>query len=110
MRIARLGSAPRARIGIAFEPHQIRFQIGRRLIAKIAILLQCLAENAMKLRRKARVELMDRLRFTIEDGVEDDRGCLAGKRNDARGHLIDHGAERKEIGTRIGELAASLFG
>ena len=56
-----------------------------------------------------RVERARRHRLAIEDAVEDDGGRRAGKTLPAGRHLVEHDAERKEIGARIEVLAARLL-
>ena len=60
--------------------------------------------------RNQRIQMRDRTRRAIEDRVVDDRRRAATERLDARDHLIEHRAEREEIGSRIDLLAARLLG
>ena len=50
-----------------------------------------------------------RRRIAIEDAVEHHRGGVAGKTLAAGGHLVEHHAEREQIGARIDFVAARLL-
>ena len=51
-----------------------------------------------------------RRRHAIQDGFEDHAGGFAAEGQDAGGHFVEHGAERKEIAASVQFLAANLFG
>ena len=67
-------------------------------------------DDGFELARCGRVLLGDRLGLTIQDGVEYERNRCSGERLPARGELIQHGAERKDVGARVELLAPRLLG
>ena len=107
--VGELGRAPGARIEVALEPHQVGLQVGRRLVAEVAVLLQRLAEDPAELRGQRRIGLHDRLRVAIQDRVEDDRRRLAREGQRAGRHLVEQRPEREDVGSRVGDLAARLL-
>ena len=56
------------------------------------------------------VDAARRHRFAIEDAVEDHRRRVAGETLPAGRHLVEHDAEREQVGARIEILAARLLG
>ncbi len=108
--IARLRRAASARLHVALEPHQVGLELGRGLVAHGAILLERLLEDARERRRERRVHLVDRGRLAIEDRLVDHRRGLAFERQHAGRHLVEHRAEREQVGARVGELSARLLG
>src|SRR5947199_108076 len=55
-------------------------------------------------------ELIRRNRSAIQDGIEDDRAGAALERKMACGHLIQHAADREQIGADIELLTTRLLG
>ena len=83
--------------------------VGRRLIAQAAVLLERLGDDPLELGGQMRVERARRHRRLVQNPVEDDGRRRAGERLPAGRHLVEHDAERKQIGARVELLAARLF-
>jgi hypothetical protein len=86
---------------LALQAFEVGSQLSSRLIAHLHILFQGLAEDPRQLRRRLRVEFCRWTRFAGKKAGKNDRGRRAGERLPARGHLIQHHAERKQIGARV---------
>jgi hypothetical protein len=106
----RLAGGETARIEITANPPQLRLEIGRVLIPQVAFLLERRRDDRLEARRNERVQVRDGTGRTIEDRVVDDRRRAATECLRARDHLIEHGAEREQIGSRIDRLSARLLG
>ena len=98
------------RLQLALQPQQIGADVRGALAPDIAILLEEVMDHPVELGRDAGVELQRRDRRAVEDRFEDDRRCRSGERQGASRHLIEHDAERKQIGARVQLFAARLLG
>src|SRR5215204_2758864 len=96
-------------LAVALHPLEIRSKVRRRLVAVAAVFFDRPADDALELRRNIRVELDGRLRFTIEERVEDDRRGISAEGAPPRRHLIKDDAEREQIGARVELLASGLL-
>src|SRR5262249_40363707 len=97
-------------VGIPFEPLQVTANIGRALIAQIAILLQSLRDNSLEVRRNLRVNAGDRGRVAIENCIEDDAGRVAGIRLTSRCHFLEQQPEGEDVTASIESFTANLLG
>ncbi len=66
-------------------------------------------EKVFQARWQIGIEPQRRRRCAFQDGVKDHAGRIAAKRQHARGHFVQHNAEREEVGARIQILAANLL-
>ncbi len=80
------------------------------LIAQLAILLQALGDDAVEFRRNVRIQSPRRGGPAIENGVKNQSRAVALERRGARRHLVQHRAEREQIGAGIDRLGPHLFG
>src|SRR5215469_685085 len=80
------------------------------LVAPLAILFHSFVDDSFDLVRNTRIQLADGSRGAVKDSVVHDRGGGPFEGLMARGHFIEHKAKRKEVGPRIENLAANLFG
>ena len=94
---------------IAAEPFEIGAQLGRGLIAQIAILFERLAEDFFEALRRFGIQLRGRRGRAIQNRVENYGSGVAAKRGAARGHLVEDRAKTKNIGARVEVFAASLL-
>src|SRR6202023_4425983 len=70
-----------SRIGIALEPLQIGAQVGRVLVAQVAIFFQSLVDDSFQLGWKVGVEPDGSSRSVKQDGLEDERRGIATEGN-----------------------------
>ena len=73
------------------------------------ILLEQLVEDLLEGQGQLGIGLAGRPRRAVQNAVEDDRGGGAGERKLARGHLVEHDAQRKKVGTVVEFFAARLL-
>jgi hypothetical protein len=85
-----------AGIRVPLQTLQIRAQFRSGLAPHVSILLQRLADDMFQFRGQIRLECQRRQRF-VQDGVKQDRRRVSQERRPARGHLIEHHAEREQI-------------
>ena len=90
---------------------ELRRDVARALPAVVGVLLQALAHHVVERRRRT-------CAWTLEIGG----GCadtiaairlvrrLALEGAASRGHLVEHGAEREDVGARVGRLPLELLG
>ncbi len=91
------------------QPLEIAAQIGRRLIPEVAILLERLRDDPIELRRHRRVHARGRRGLARQQRLErrDRRG--AGERQRPGRHLVQHDAEREDVGARVQFVAPRLL-
>ena len=94
---------------LALEPQEVGLQVRRRLVAELAVLLESLFEDLPELARHRRVRFRQRLRRTVQDRLEDDGVGVALERHLPGRHLVEHRAEREEVGPRVRELPPGLL-
>ena len=94
---------------LALQALQIVAQGAGALVTVIALFLQRLAHDRFKIRRQSGIPLAGRDRLGGEDGIEGEQHILAQERLAAGGHLVEHGAERKDIGARVELFPARLL-
>ena len=82
-------------------PAKLRLEVGRMLMSQLAVFFERGRDDRFETRRNNRVQQCDRARRTIEDRVEDDSRRAPAECLGARHHLVEHDAERKQIGPRI---------
>src|SRR5580698_6270007 len=80
---------------VALQAPEIAAEIGGRLVAQLAVLFKQLIKALLQLGRKRGIELRGGSGIALEDGIEDDGGSAAGKRQGAGRHLVDDRAEGK---------------
>ena len=51
-----------------------------------------------------------RCRVAVQNAVEDDRRRVARKTDPPGGHLVEHDAEREQVGARVQVFGARLLG
>ena len=97
--LARRGRAP-----------QVNGQVGRRLVAFRRILLEALEDDLLQPRRKLRAEAGRRRRRRIDDEVGEHERDAVLERETSRGHVVEHDAQRVEIGPRVDAPLHELLG
>ena len=95
---ARRAAYSLARPRIASQPLQIGAEVRRGLIAHARSFSSDFETMRSSSRRQHRVDRARRHRIAVEDAVEHDRGGVARKTLAARRHLVQHDAEREQIG------------
>ena len=103
------GRAPAAGVQVALQADEIGLELGGGLVAQVAVLLERLLQDARRAPAARRRHLAERRRIAVEDGVEDHRRRVARERQRAGRHLVQHRAEREQVGARVGELPARLL-
>src|SRR5580704_8269194 len=96
-------------VGVANHALQVAAHVGGVLVAKIAILLEGLGDDAFEFGWQIGIEAGGRWEGAIEDRVEDEARGIAAEGQRAGSHFVEHGAEGKEVGARIEFLAANLL-
>src|SRR5271165_4858650 len=76
--------------GIPLETLEIGLNLSSSLVANLAILFQCLADDVSKFLGEGRVQMQWRYGLFVQDGIEDRRGCRACKRHHPGGHLVEN--------------------
>jgi hypothetical protein len=82
----------------------------RRREPALAVLFDRLRDDALERQRHVGVELHRRQRLAVQDRVEHHGRRAALERLLARGHLVEHEAEREEVRADVQLLAARLLG
>ncbi len=90
-------------------PAHVAREVARRGVALLRVLLHAPLDDPAEGRRNARVQLGDGLRLFPDDRGERLRRRPALERALARGHLVEHGAERELVRTEVELLAAGLL-
>ena len=54
---------------VAFQPRQVAVQVGRGLVAQLAVLLQCLGNNALELGGHLSVQLPSRRGHSVQQAI-----------------------------------------
>ena len=96
-------------IGVAFQALQIGTNVGGVLVAKIAIFLQSLVDDIFQLLWKVGIEADRRDGSAVENGLEDQRRSVSAEGQCPGRHLIEHDAEREQIGASVEFFALSLL-
>ena len=110
VRLRRFVNRGMSAAAIALQPLQFGVEIGSVLVAQRAVFFQRARDDRFELRRNVGIQARRRGSFAIQDRFEDQPGRISAKRQSARGHFIQHHAERKKIGARVERLAAHLLG
>ena len=105
----RTQGCPSPGFDIPFQPLQVAAQVGRGLVAQIAILFEQLLDDLLQLGGQRRVQLRHRQGIMLQNAVEDDRRSRAIEGQPAGRHLIKDRAQRKQVGARIDFLATRLL-
>jgi hypothetical protein len=84
-------------------------QLPRTGVALLGRLGEQAVDHDLELGRQARVELAHPARLAVQDAVEHGARGRAGEGTLARHHLVEHRAEREEIGARVDRLAERLL-
>ena len=80
------------------------------LVAQVPILLQRLVDDSFQFCRQFRVESYRSHWGLVQNRIKQNRCGITAKRNLARGHLIQHGSEGKQIGASVKLLTSRLLG
>ena len=99
-----------AGVGVAFEALHFRADFGGVLIAQFAILFQGTVDDVLKRRGKIGIEADGRDRRALQNGVKDEAGSVAAKRQCTGGHFVEDNAEREEVAADVEIFAANLLG
>ena len=91
------------------QPLQIRSQISRMLVTRLAVLLQRLVDDPLKLRRHFRIQSHRRHRRAIQNRFENHASRFPAKWRHSGSHLVEHHAERKKIAARVQFFRAHLL-
>ena len=98
------------RLTIALQALEVRADLAGVLIAKLPILFQALADDALQFLRQPGIQSSHRRGRAIQDAVEDQPHAVAVKRWRARGHFVQHDAEREQVGAGVKVLRSHLLG
>src|SRR5713101_1370737 len=88
---------------------QVERQVTSRLETLLGILFQAVKHDAIKRGRDLRIGGEQIGGIFLENGTRCVRGSRPLKGATARKHFVEHGAEGKNVGTRISRLSAHLF-
>lgn len=99
-----------SRIASALQPLQVRANFRRVLVAELAILHQTLADDVLEFRRHLGIELHSGRRRAIQNRVEDQSRAVTVKGHRPGCHLVQHNAEREQIGAGVEVLRPHLLG
>ena len=97
-------------VRVAAHAFQIRHQILRGLVPVSGVLLERLHDDALELLGDLRVVVARRPRAEVEDGVVDEPRGRALERQVPAGHLVEHDAQREDVGPAVDGFAAHLLG
>ena len=97
-------------LDVAAQPLQVGQQIRGVLVAQVAVLLESLLDDLLEARRDRPVALEHRCRLANQDAGNHGTRRAAAERLDAGRHLVDHGAERKQVAPRVHLFAPGLLG
>ena len=79
------------------------------LVAQLAVFLQRAVDDIFQLGRQVRIQPDRCQRRAVHDRIEDDSRSFSPKWHRASRHLVQHDAERKQIGARVERLAPHLL-
>ena len=96
-------------VHLALQALEVSAELGRRLVAYPPVLFERLADNLRQPRRDVAVQVLGRRGRAVQDGIENHRGRLAGKRRLAGGHLVEHHPEGEQVRARVHVLTARLL-
>jgi hypothetical protein len=96
--------------GVALQPLQIGAHVSGVLVAQVAVLLESLVDDASSLGGTSGVEPHRGKQARVQNGIEDNRRAFAAEGQLAGGHLIEHGAERKQIVRASSSFARACSG
>ena len=97
------------RFDIAADALQIGPELGRRLVAELAILLEAVGDDLLQPERQVGVERRRRQRRLVQDCRERHGRRLPRERMPSSRALVQHHAERKQIRAAVQLLAAGLL-
>ena len=100
----------RRRRGLRLQVAKLVEHVARRLVAVARVLLQAAAENSRQMRRQVRAQLRNRRGLVAQDRGDHVHRARAVERTFAGQHLIEHDAEREDVGPRVDLPAARLLG
>ena len=92
------------------DPLELGRDVARALPAVLGILLQALAHHVVERRRRHALHARDRGRLGRDDRGDQARARLALERAASRGHLVEHRAQREDVGARVRRLPLELLG
>ena len=104
------GSGPaQPRFGFFLQALQVGLHLRRARVTLAAVFLHRLPDNAFQFLGKRGVQSQRRRRFGVQNRIQGHDHVVAGEGLLPGGHLIEHHAERKQIGPRVKFLAARLL-
>ena len=74
------------------------------------LFFQTLADDRVQFSRNIRAQAVQRLGFLVQDGIDDRLLVFALEREFPREHLVEHHAQRPDVGAWIDFLAQGLLG
>ena len=80
---------------------QVGDELRSGLIARRGVLREAARDRCEELRREVRPQLGERAKFVVDDGVEGRSVGAPAERQPAGDHLVDHNAERPEVGAVV---------
>ena len=92
------------------DPFQLVGQVASGLPARVGVLREAFPNDPVECRRHSRLRRRDRRWVSLEDRRNQAGVTVSCEGLRARGHLVDDGAERKDVRSRIGVLSFQLFG
>ena len=93
----------------ALQCAQVGQQIADGLVALAGPLGQALADEAFEINGQSRSDTRERFRRLVENRIEDGLFVMALKWQLAACHLVEHDAERPDVGPRVDFLASGLL-
>src|SRR6185503_472691 len=98
------------KVDLLFQTLQIEQEIFDNLITLLTIFAKSFSDDALEFSGCLRIDLRKRWWFALQNRGERVAWSFTRKRFLARDHLVDHGAEIKNVGARIDTLSARLLG
>ena len=95
---------------ISFQALQIGAKFGGALIAQVPVFFESVADDLFELRRNIGIETDGRDGSAVEYGICDQCRSIAAEGHRARGHFVQHSAERIKIRARVQFLGRELLG
>lgn len=99
-----------AGVCVPFQALQVGTHLRRALIAEVAVFLQGFVDDPFQFGGHVGIQPKRGRGCCVENSLEDDRGTLAAERRNARGHLVEHGAEREQVAAAVDFFRARLLG